>query len=318
MVAEPSKYTVADWVGFWLETYKKQSVKAGTYDMYYGAYTRYIKPVIGHYKLDSLNPIVVQKFINDLAEKSLNNQSGLSQSSLQKILITLSQAYDKAISLNILYENPCKNIVMPRKEKRQAVAFTQDEQQRFIKNCTSGTVFENMFVFAFYTGLRLGELQALTWDDINNDGTISVSKSLSVVNTYGNSERKSKTVISDPKTKNGHRVIPLNKKAKKIIAMQKKNNSNNSPFIFCSSVGTPLIKRNIYRAFNRILEKSDIKSHVTVHSMRHSFATRLLEKGADIKTVSELLGHKSIQITLDIYSHVSGNLKTKTVNLLDD
>ena len=77
------------------------------------------------------------------------------------------------------------------------------------------------------------------------------------------------------------------------------------------------MKRNIYRVFKDKLKKADIKTPLTVHSMRHSFATRLLEKGADIKTVSELLGHKSVQITLDIYSHVSANLKKKTISLLD-
>jgi len=318
MVKEPSKYTVSEWVAFWLDTYKKPAIKATTYDMYYGALKRYIEPNIGHYKLDNLNPVIIQKFINDLAEKSLNKSTGLSQSSLKKVLITLSQAYDKAISLNMLYDNPCKNISMPRKEKRRALAFTDDEQKRFIANCTGNTVFENMFVFAFYTGLRLGELQALTWDDINEDQTITVSKSLSVVNTYEKSGTKSKTIIDKPKTKNSQRIVPLNKKAQDILKLQKQKNTKQSPFIFCSAVGTPLMKRNIYRSFNSILNRAGIESHVTIHSLRHSFATRLLEKGADIKTVSELLGHKSIQITLDIYSHVSANLKSKTVNLLDE
>ena len=318
MVAEPSKYTVAEWVAFWLETYKRPAIKATTYDMYYGAYTRYIEPNIGHYKLDALNPVIIQTLINDLAKKSLNKSTGLSQSSLKKILITISQAYDKAISLNMLYQNPCKDVILPRKKKRKALPFTEDEQKQFISCCINDTTYEHMFVFAFYTGLRLGELQALTWDDVNDDHTITVSKNLSVVNTYSDTGKKNKTIIDTPKTKKSQRIIPLNKKAQAIVASQKQNNEKQSPFVFYSAVGTTLNKRSIYRSFKSILGRAGIESRVTVHSLRHSFATRLLEKGADIKTVSELLGHKSIQITLDIYSHVSGNLKTKTVNLLDD
>ena len=101
------------------------------------------------------------------------------------------------------------------------------------------------------------------------------------------------------------------------MSEQFKKYGDKSVFVFCSEKGTPLMKRNIYRAFNNIIEKSEIQSPVTFHSFRHSFATRLLEKGADIKTVSNLLGHRSIQITLDIYSHVSSDLKQKTISLLE-
>lgn len=318
MVAEPSKYTVADWVGFWLETYKKGLVKPTTYDMYYGAYVRYIKPIIGHYKLDALSPINVQKFVNDLGEKSLHKDGGLSESSIKKILITLSQAFDKAITLNMIFKNPCEDIHIPKKEKRKATAFTKEEQQVFLSFCTGKNSYENLFIFAFNTGMRLGELMALTWDDIH-DNAVTISKNLTVVNNYDPAiKTKTKTLINSTKTEHSNRIIPLSKEAANVIKRQMENNENNSPFVFYSAAGTPLIKRNIYRTFNNILKRADIKSPVTIHSMRHSFATRLLEKGADIKTVSNLLGHKSIKITLDIYSHVSPDLKVKTISLLDD
>lgn len=318
MVAEPSKYTVSDWVEFWLETYKNGTVKPTTYDMYKNALESYIKPNIGHYKLDALSPINVQKFVNDLGKKSLHKDAGLSESSIKKILITLSQAFDKAIALNMIFKNPCEGIQIPKKEKRKATAFTKEEQQAFLSFCTGKSTYENLFIFAFNTGMRLGELMALTWDDIH-DHTITVSKNLTVVNNYDPEiKTKTRTLIDTTKTEQSNRTIPLSKEAANAIKRQLDNNKNNSPFVFYSTAGTPLIKRNIYRMFNSILKRADIKSHVTIHSMRHSFATRLLEKGADIKTVSELLGHKSIQITLDIYSHISPDLKIKTISLLDD
>ena len=131
-------------------------------------------------------------------------------------------------------------------------------------------------------------------------------------------EKRQRTIIgSSAKTDSSKRIVPLNKKAKLAVLNQCENNDKNSPFIFYSLSGTPVQKRNIYRKFDEIKSNANIKSDVTFHSMRHSFATRLIEKGADIKTVSELLGHKSIQITLDIYGHVSGDLKNKTIGLLD-
>ena len=318
MVAEPSKYTVADWVEFWLETYKKQSVKPTTYDMYHNALETYIRPNIGHYKLDALRSVNVQRFINGLAEKGVRKDTGLSESSIKKILITLSQAYDKAIALNMLFENPCADIHIPKKEKRKATAFTKEEQERFLSLCHGNNSFENLFICAFHTGMRLGELLALTWDDIAGQ-SIMVSKTLTVVNSYAPpGHTKTRTLIDTTKTEQSNRTIPLSTAACAAIKRQKERNKTQSPFVFCSVAGTPLMKRNIYRSFHKILEQAAVKSPVTFHSMRHSFVTRLLEKGADIKTVSELLGHKSIQITLDIYSHVSSDLKEKTISLLNE
>lgn len=319
LLTNPSDYTVGEWVSFWLETYKKQSIKPTTYDMYKGSLERYIKPKIGHYKLGKLNSIIVQKFINDISEQGLSKKDGLSQSSVKKVFITLSQACKQAVSANILYQNPCDSVQLPKKPSRQAVAFTAEEQERFLSHCKGDTTFENLFIFAFNTGMRLGEMLALTWDDVDLENKIvNVDKNLSVVNNYDEgAEKKNKIIIDTTKTESGSREIPLNKSAFKCVETQLQNNKKDSPFIFYSTTGTALMKRNIYRAFNNIIEKADIKNHLTIHSMRHSFATRLLEKGADIKTVSELLGHKSVQITLDTYSHVSIDLKKKIISLLN-
>lgn len=271
MVSAPTDYTVGSWLDFWLETYKKHSVKSTTYDMYYNVINTHLKPAIGKYKIDAVTPILVQKMINNLSENGSADNKGLSSSSVKKVLITLSQAYAMAI-----------------------------------------------FVFAFNTGMRMGELLALTWDDYDKDkNMIRVNKNLSVVRDYSDNDNKQKTIINSTKTESGTRDIPLTKTAVNIINEQFKKCGDKSVFVFCSDAGTPLMKRNIYRAFNNIIEKAEIQSPVTFHSFRHSFATRLLEKGADIKTVSNLLGHKSIQITLDIYSHVSSDLKQRTISLLE-
>lgn len=314
MVSEPSKITLYEWLNIWLETYKKNTVKPSTYDMYYNAIHTHIKPVLGNYKLDKVTPLAIQRFINDIYEKKNS-----SQSTLKKIVMTISQGYEKAISLNMLYQNPCRDIVIPSKDKRKAVAFTKNEQEEFVNQCSDNNTYNNLFVFALNTGLRMGELLALTWDDYNeNEKTVAVNKNLSVVNDYTNPQDiKQKIIIDTTKTENSTRIVPLSSKAEEILNRQK-TITGSFPFVFISSSGTPLEKRNIYKALKKRLNYAQVKSPITFHSLRHSFATRLLEKGADIKTLSELLGHKSIQITLDIYSHVGIDLKKKAIELLNN
>ena len=309
----PANSSVAEWFDFWLLTYKKPHVRPTTYDMYYNCVNNHIKPKLGKYKLDKLSNLIIQNFIN-----KLSTENGLSTSTLKKILITLNQGYDEAIKSDILYKNPCANIKIPKKECRKATAFSVTEQSDFLNVCETDTTFNNMFVFGFNTGLRLGELMALTWKDYDETkNTISITKNMQTVKNYDSSDIKYDVIINSAKTQSGIREVPLNKAAKAAIINQLKRNNKNSLFIFYATNGEPLNKRNIYRAFKDRLKEAGITSPLTFHSIRHSFATRLLEKGADIKTVSELLGHKSIQITLDIYSHVSSGLKNNTVSLLD-
>ena len=310
MVAEPSKHTVETWLNFWLENYKSHSVKPTTYDMYDNCCRSHLIPKFGKIKLDKLNTLQVQQYFNSLADE-------LSISSIKKIYITLSQSYQMANKLNMIYHNPCNDVVLPKQEKTKAVAFTPQEQEAFLQTCTSGSTYDNLYVFAFNTGMRLGELQALTFDRIRNGHVIVDSNLQTVSDRDETSDKKLKQIITTTKTASSTRQIPLNAAALRAVRLQGQNNTTGSMFVFYSAAGTPLQKRNIYRNLDAKLQEIGANDNLTFHSIRHSFATRLLERGADIKTISELLGHRSIQITLDIYSHVSNDLKQKTIALLD-
>lgn len=310
MISEPSDCTVGEWLIFWLENYKKNSVKPTTYDCYYNCYKAHLLPNFGDVKLDKLNTIMIQKLLNELSADH-------APSSVKKVYLTLSQAYEQAIKLNMLYKNPCSGVALPRASKSPATAFSLQQQQAFLEMCQEDNTYNNLYKFAFATGMRLGELLALTWDKFDGNNVI-VSSNLQTVKDYDESaDKKSKTIIGSTKRDNV-RIIPLSKSAAAAVKSQMERNTTGSDFVFYSSVGTPLMKRNIYRDMeNKFKNSTCDMTGLTFHSIRHSFATRLLEKGADIKTISELLGHKSIQITLDIYSHVSQNLKRNTIALLD-
>lgn len=310
MSTQSNSFTVKEWMEFWLVTYKANMIKPRTYDYYEFNLIHYAYDVIGSIKLDKIKSIQIQQLYNILFNK------GLSTSTISGVHIPLNQAFEQAINNELIYKNPCKGVKLPKKEPRKSRAMTIEEQESFTKSCTN-TTYHNLFIFLLNTGMRRGEGLSITWDDVDFDNmTLMVNKSMTtIINRSDAAETTRSQAISTTKTESGTRTIPINKACLAILKRQPRNND----FIFCSKVGTPLIERNVHRAFHDLLKKSGIKesSGLTIHSLRHTFATRLLEKNANIKTVSELLGHKSIQITLDVYSHVLPNLKSETINLLD-
>ena len=309
IITDSKNLTLNEWIDIWLSTYVLGKVKNTTYDNYVYAFDCHIKPSIGKHKIEKITPAVVQMFVNSLAEK------GLSVSTIKKSVIVMNQAYKKAVLNNIVHSNPCHDISYPKKPPRKVMAMTAEEQEAFIKACPN-TTYGNMFIFALNTGLRMGEILALCWDDVDlKNRKISVKNTVvRVTNRDEDATSKITTDIHSVKTDAGVREIPLTNVAYSILKMQKEKCSF---FCFESTNGKILEKRNIVKALNKVIKNAGIKTKVTMHVLRHSFATRLLEKGANIKAVSEILGHKSIQITLDIYSHVLPDFKDETISLLN-
>lgn len=307
-----SDYTLGTWLAFWLENYKRPAIKARTFDLYENMIEWYILPNYGNIRLPKLKGELIQSLYNDMYKK------GLSTSTIKNVKAPLSQALDQAVKNELIYTNPCKNAIVPKIPPRKSRAFTVEEQLKFLDVLNDST-FSDFFRFAFQTGMRCGEIMSLTWHDVDFlEEKISVTKTVSVVEDRTD-ERKSryKTTLDIPKSDKSNRVIDINKGAMSVLE-KRKLKSGEDFFIFPSKKGTPLQYRNVRRSFIEFLEKSGLSTDLTIHSTRHSFATRLIEKGANIKAVSELLGHASIQITLDVYGHVMPNLKKDTINLLDN
>jgi integrase len=307
-----SDYTLGSWLEFWLENYKRPAIKARTFDLYEKMVKWYILPNYGNIRLAKLKGEVIQSLYNDMYKK------GLSTSTIKNVKAPLSQALDQAVKNELIYSNPCKNAVVPKVPPRKSRAFTVEEQERFLEVLTD-TTFADFFRFAFKTGMRCGEIMAVTWKDVDfTESKLIINKTASVVEDRSEDRKtKYKTILDLPKSDKSNRVIDINKGAMKILK-DRKEKSNGCLFVFPSQNDTPLQYRNVRRSFNEFLEKAEVPNDLTIHSTRHSFATRLLERGANIKAVSEILGHNSIQITLDTYGHVMPSFKKETMNLLDD
>lgn len=308
MATQSNNFTVKEWLEFWLVTYKMNVIKPRTYDYYEDALRLYVYDSIGNIKLDKIKTIQIQQLYNNLHKK------GLATSTIKSAHVPLKQAFEQAINNELIYKNPCNGVTIPKKPPRASRAMTIEEQEIFISHCKA-TTYHNLFVFLLNTGMRCGEAMALTWADIDFDKMlININKNMSrIINRDENAATRNIQVIGTTKTESSARSAPISKKCKEILNRQGKNDV----FVFSSKAGTPLNQRNINRAYDELLAIAGLSDELTIHSLRHTFATRLLEKGANIKVLSELLGHSGIQITLDTYSHVLDNFKNETIKLLD-
>lgn len=313
---EPSKLTVSMWVDTWVLEYKKRSVKATTYYRICGLMEVHIKPLLGEYKLTELRPEMVQKFIN-----TLTDIKHLKPKSVDKIHLYLKSALEQAVQNGLIAKNPAANTIRPQLVKTEKVVLTPEKQQEFIA-CAKNNEFGEFFIMALGTGLRLGELLALTWGDINfADGVLYVNKTRSQVKDYYDKTANEAVIYTTPKTKSSHRTVPLLPDIAELLhSIQDKQNYIKSQIgeiyegnlIFCNYDGKPISMTTLRRHFNTIKNAVGADG-LTIHGLRHTFATRGLENGIELKVMQELLGHASISETADTYTHVLPDKKKDSI-----
>ena len=299
------KYT--DWLIKWLEDYVRPSVKVRTYERYALIVEQHIKEAIGGAEPDDLTPLVLQSLVAELLRNgNKKTGGGLSANSVNAVISVIQNSLKTAHLLGLAKEYTADKIKRPKLAEKPVECFTLAEQKR-IEQAVQGGKKDKMYgvLLCLYSGLRIGELMALQWSDIDFvKGTLTVAKSCH--------DGKCGLVIDDPKTAASRRVIPLPKQLLPILKALKKR--SDSPFVV-SAKGKPVSVRSYQRSFELLLKKSDVP-HKGFHSLRHTFATRAIECGMDVKTLSEILGHKNPTVTLNRYAHSLMEHKQAMMNRL--
>lgn len=317
------------WYRKWLDVYKRPAVRANTIRHYKYVFEHNIQPYIGNPKLTEITRLMVTDVLNKLKEK------GYQWESLNKVKILLTDMFERAVDDEFMLKNPAKHVKIPvAKPEREVKALSKDDQQVFFQ-CSSGTFYDNLFRVAVSTGLRPGELFALTEDNIDFDKKeIHVEKTLVYQELEGDSGKTFHE--GDPKTSSSRRVVPMNKYCEEALQRQiilHKMVVNNSPkakkertnYIFCTIYGTPLCSQiyidaiaRIVREINYSRDPLEAMERFSGHCFRHTFATRCFEAGIPPKTVQTYLGHATLQMTMDLYTSVMNKKKSDDMQLLED
>ncbi len=282
----------------WLESQQKSRVKLRTYNRYEEIVVQHLAPALGDIEIERISRRDIRAFMQR-GERVKTDALPLSAATVNMCLSVLRGAFSYAVEWELISENPCLGIKRLPYEGKRVEAFSKEEQRRLEKSIAeSGDRRLFGVVLCLYTGLRIGELLALTWDNVDlRRGTLTVSKTVYRAKDESGAWR----VVTDrPKTENSERIIPLPPFLREIFREHKR--SAIGDFVIENADGSPISTRSYQYIFARLTETACVPSY-NFHALRHTFATRAIECSMDIKTLSELLGHKSAVITLNRYAH---------------
>ena len=301
------RITLREWMMHWMENEMLGSIKASSYQTYLTQINKHILPELGGLYLTQLTPALAYEFTENMYA------AGLSASTVKGVFRLLSAALRFALDEGVIRKNPCRKLKIRQGEQMEQRVLSRSEQEKV--RLAADERGDLPVLLSLYTGMRLGEVSALKWSDIDwEKKTITVRRTAQRV-AQGRNERGRKTllILGSPKSRRSHRVLP----ASDFLLAKLKNLMAAGPageFVFSASAHAAE-PRTLQRRFSRLMEAIGLMD-VHFHTLRHSFATRLLELGVDIQTVSALLGHSSARTTLDFYGHSLPDQRRQAVALL--
>ena len=306
----PCKMTVSEWLDKWSKDYLG-SVKPATVCAYNATINTHLKPGLSAARLDALDTHIIQSFYNGLISPQ-KQKDAVSPKTVKNPHGVLHKALQQAVSNGYLRVNPTDACVLPRIEKKQIQPLDEKQIAEFIQ-AIRGHQFEYLFLVALFTGMRESEALGLSWDCVNLDNhTITINKQLQAVRG-GNGEHrlvptknnKSRTISIAPFVVD---VLQKVKQSQEENQQQYGTAWNDSGFVFTNALGEHLKAITVYKNFKAVMIKLGYEN-VRFHDLRHSYAVASIKSGDDIKTVQENLGHATASFTLDVYGHVTEEMK---------
>lgn len=313
LFVENNRLTFDQWYNTWLEEYKKNQVKIGTYTSYQKYYHGAIKNRLGNKYLTEIRGEHIQKLYNDLVK------DGYALSSIKVVSAVLNGCFKQAFRNGLIERNPVLLAELPRQtEKKLKQAMTKEEQTLFMEYA-KGSYLYNLFAVMLRTGMRSGEIRGLKYSDIDKKtNVIHVQRTLKYIEGVGYLE-------DTPKTRTSKRDIPLTAATLQLLEAQRRQwgfkIEKMDRYLFSNENGEPLSRDRVQAEIDRIIKRieADGKSfdRITPHIFRHTFATRAIEAGMQPQVLKTILGHSSLSMTMDLYSHVMADTKADEMAKID-
>lgn len=337
---QPSDISLSDFLDLWFDQYVVVNLRHKTQASYKGIITNHIKPKLGHFRLLSLTPGKLQDFANEL------KISGYSRRHIVNILSLLNNSLNYAIEpLQFLKHNPMAHVKVPKIERapRQRIVLSADDWSRIIGRFPFGNKYHVPLMIGFHAGLRISEVFALTWDDVDfKNKTISINKQIVKFKPEGS---KALWCFGPCKTKSSVRVVKIGDSLLKILKAEKARQNKNrllygeyyslhklekideltsqlvpsgsgSVHLVCVDDSGHFVTTDSFKYCSRVIHH-ELKLEFDFHSLRHTHATILVENGADIKNVQARLGHEKIETTLQTYVHNTEEMAERSVDIFE-
>ena len=314
LVFDDENMSVGDYLERWLEDSVRDTVRQSTYEVYGYMIHPHLVAGLGRVKLKALTPAHVRGFYREKLD------SGLAPATIHKMHVVLHKALDQAVSDGLIPRNAAKGVKVPQGRQKEIQPLTP-EQVKALLEAASGDRLEALYILAIATGLRQGELLALKWEDVElEDAVLRVRRTLA--RTGG------KYTVGPPKTNRSRRSVGLTDGAVEALRAHlshqfeemERRGSLYQPggLIFANEAGGIINPSNLRnRSFTRLLKGAGLPN-IRFHDLRHTCATLLLSRNVNPKVVSEMLGHSSIAITLDTYSHVLPTMQESAIRALEE
>jgi integrase len=307
---------VGEYLDRWLSNSVSDTVKATTFERYEQIVRLHLKPSLGRVKLKALTPAHIRSLYREKLE------AGSSARTVRYIHTTLHKALKQAVMDGLIPRNATEAVKPPQSTREEMRPLTPEQAKLLLQVAhETGDRLEALYVLAIHTGLRQGEILGLKWDDVDlEDGSLQVRRTLTIT--------KDGPVFTTPKTTGSRRSVKLTSKAtealkrhleRQLVEIDRVGSLwSENGLIFASETGEPLNRHNLTRrSFKPLLKRAGLPQ-IRFHDLRHTCATLLLTRNVNPKIVSEMLGHSSIAITLDTYSHVLPNMRDAAAAAMEE